>query len=53
MRQGLRADVLSIATDNTVRFWRGADKLPELKVCYERGADVPAIIGNKMRVELF
>ena len=25
----------------------------ELKVRIEQGADVPAIIGNKMRVELF
>ncbi len=44
VRQGQRADVLSLATHNTVRFWRGAEQAVELKVRIEQGADVPAIM---------
>ncbi len=38
---------------NNVCYWYGADRPACCQVRFEREADVPAIIGNKMRVELF
>ncbi|AYW19718.1 hypothetical protein DTA24_14220 [Klebsiella sp. P1CD1] len=44
---------LAIGFDFNVRSWHRADKLPELKVRYERGADIAnSVLGEPARHRL-